>query len=107
MVDQANLVRANELIAKRLGYRQALQIFAEGGAIRAFVVQTPDDPDKPAHQAWVEAAGIEYPPQMATAIKSQIEKRLAEIDKELADLGVTGLDQGSAFPEMPPRRVEK
>lgn len=104
MVDQANIARVQFLIGQRTSYRQALAMFDEGGSIRAFILQsegsTPPDRSRPPHQAWVEAEGIAYPPQMIDTIKQQLTTRISEIEKELADLGVTNLDAEPPFSAM-------
>lgn len=73
-----------------------LDLLGRNPRITSFDIQGDSDPDNPGLDRMnVPAEGIATPPQMLTAIKDQIQKRIEDITKELGDLGIS-VDQPAA-----------
>lgn len=89
MVDVNQLGAVAMLQAEAQGLKSGLEILSSGGRITSFVAATPVD-TLPMGEQTVPAANMTYPPQMISAICSQIEARLDEINNELMGMGVTG-----------------
>lgn len=75
----------NSLYSQRSVYQQAIDL--ANSKITAFVLTGGDEMDE--SRIEVSAEGIATPPQMLDAIKTQVAARIADINKQLTDLGVS------------------
>lgn len=101
MVELADLTNAARLKSELQTLDLALANFAAGGRIVSLNVAgpLPDPLPEPLPSIFgvpVSTIDIDYPPQMVTAITTALQQRRAAIAKDLADMGITGLDQPSA-----------
>lgn len=92
MVDRADLNRITMLYQQRRSIQLALGNLAGGGRIVQIAIDPPPSAGPPEMHGPVSisTSSMEYPQQMVEAIRSELQKRLDEIDRELGDLGVTG-----------------
>ena len=95
MVDRADLMRANSLSEAKDGLQRALDALTDGRPIDSLTI---------AGQV-VPTSTVEFPPQMADAIKGIIEGRMQEMDEELRRLGVdTGTEPAQPQAAPPPQQ---
>jgi hypothetical protein len=94
-MDRNAIPRANDLLNYYRDTLRAIEVLDQGATVQEFtvaVVATNDEDvtivnDDTRHT--IPAAGIPVPPQMLTAIKSQLQTRRGEIEQQLRQLGVT------------------
>lgn len=86
-MDINDVGRATQLVDEKNRINYAIQNFDHGGRIVQMAVGGPQ-----ATMGMVQLSTIymDYPPQMLDSIKQLFARRLAEIQKELDELGVTG-----------------
>jgi len=110
MVDRSNLQQVNMLYGEAAAIDMALRGFDNGGRIVQMSVSPgplpePSDEDPFARMRVsgmpVSTVEIEYPPQMVEGIKQQLQTRKAAIDRELTELGLTGIAAQPAQPAAP------
>jgi len=96
-MDRSNLFQVNRLYDEANAIGQALQGFDNGGRIVAMSVSfgpllepTEQAPIVRPMSAMVDVSGIEYPQAMVDAIRTSLQQRLAAINAELQQLGLTG-----------------
>lgn len=88
MVDRDDIPRISALNTEKAMLERALgNLNTPDGRIDSMEI------GGPMSAAFINTIGWQYPPQMVEAIKENLNRRLAEIAKELADLGVTGMDR--------------
>lgn len=101
-----DIQRVNVLSNEKLSIQAALGMLGSGGRITAMTVsggqyegQRPGPvPGMPpimggGGPVTVPSSYIEYPAQMITAITAALQTRLQQINQELAQMGVTGMEQ--------------
>lgn len=82
MVDITDLPQVNSLMQNYINYRQALDVLDDDGSIASFSLTGRRG------FATVSAADIDYPQQMIDAIRDQVRRRVENLERDLADLGV-------------------
>lgn len=100
MVELANVPQVGGSVADYQSILRALDTLEQGGRIVAMEIAAPAPPPvegapRVAFGARVSTEGMEYPPQMVASIKTLLQARRDALKKQLADLGVTGLDQAA------------
>lgn len=93
MVERGDLQRANDLVRQHAAYRTAIEVLTHKPRMVSFTIASDDRPDpNDEDRMWqpvtVSADDIDTPPQMLSAIKSQIETRIKAINDELTEMGV-------------------
>ena len=88
MVDFAAIQRANDMRIESEQIALALQNLDHGGRIVQMAIA--GAPDDATITASVATGYIDYPQQMVTAIKTALEARQNDINRELSDMGFTG-----------------
>lgn len=100
MVDIADVPQVNALTGEKQAISAALDNLEQGGRIVAMRIapKPPEQPEGappmptfPMMGVEVPTASIDYPPQMVTSIKQALTQRREAIAKELAGMGVTGV----------------
>lgn len=94
MVDRGNLQYVNDLYAEMNVIQEGMKRLDAGGRIVMMLISAPDDSEGGGVLAQVPTRTIAYPPQMVEGIKQQLTQRLHEIEDELANLGLTGVEPG-------------
>jgi len=95
-MDRSNLQQVNMLYGEVRAIDMALQGFNNGGRIVQMSVSPgPLPEDDEAMRGImtgiaVDVSRIDYPPQMVESIRISVQQRLAAINTELQNLGVTG-----------------
>ena len=101
MVDLTDIPQATALVNEKQSITVALDNLERGGRIVAMTIAPPQPepqegqppmPLTPMMGAMVPTQSIEYPAQMITSIKAALSARRDAITKELAEMGVTGMD---------------
>lgn len=91
MVERTDLLRATGLYQQSQEIKRSLDVMDRKGTITAVTITVPSPEDvRDPDAATVSTIGLQYPPQMIEAIRTQLEARLHAIDDELASLGVSG-----------------
>lgn len=103
----ADIDRVNQLSQEKLSIQAALGMLESGGKISAMTVSggtyegpmpgpMPGMPGMTGMPVTVQTQNIDYPPQMTEAIKTALQPRLQQLTEELAQLGVTGMEQAQS-----------
>lgn len=93
MVALVDVSKVNTLYTELRQIEQALTVFGSGGGIVAMTVgKAVQEPGvAPTLPVSVSTVGIDYPAQMVDAIRDALTARVAAINGELQELGVTDL----------------
>lgn len=91
---QSDLSKINALYMEGAALQNALRNLTGGGRIVAMTISPPPSSGPPEDprvaDAIIGTIGWDYPQTMADAIRGQIQSRIAEINSELASMGVAG-----------------
>lgn len=102
MVELASIGKVNLLVGEKQSILTALNLFSHGGRIVAFGINpSSENYDGPTPAVSVISSYMNYPPTMVSAITQMMQTRLAEIQQQLTEMGITGLDE--AQPRGPQR----
>lgn len=94
MVELASIGRISALVSEKNNIIVALDMFSRGARIAAFGLDPPSaDYDGPSPAVSVTAKYMNYPPAMVTSIQQMLQTRLNQIQEQLQEMGVTGIDQ--------------
>jgi hypothetical protein len=90
MIARTDLSRANALVEQYNEVQRGLVIIDQNPRISGMTIVAVDpEQGGSGEDITIDAAGISYPPQMIQAIKTQLEERLARLNEQLTELGVS------------------
>lgn len=104
MVAFSDLGKAQQLYGEAQNIDGALGNFDAGGAIITMTVSGGTAGGQPAFPRMpiaVDTTGMQYPAAMVDAIKAALTARRSAIDRELQELGVSGVDEARAVLAQP------
>lgn len=88
-MNRTDLPQATSLYQRAVEIEEALGVIDRAGTITAVTITPKEATGEGVGERIVSTIGLQYPPQMIEAIRTQLEERLAAINHELADLGVS------------------